>query len=412
MEINTDPQKIEEVIHRGVDAVFDVATLPEKLKSGKQLRIKMGIDPTAPDIHLGHSVGLRKLAQFQKMGHKAVLIIGDFTTLIGDPSGRTTSRPPLTPEQIRDNMKDYIKQAAKVIDIDAAEVHYNSEWFGQKPMSFLMDLAGRFTVARLIERDDFQKRLKAGIDVSMLELLYPLLQGYDSVAIRADVELGGHDQWLNLLFGRKVQRVFGQPEQDVMTVPLLIGIDGAKKMSKSVGNYIKINEEPIEMFCKIMQIGDDLVWNYFELLTDMPKEEIENNKEAVREERKHPRDVKMELAKEIVAAYNNSAAAEKAMAEFVSVKQRGKLPSEIPSLKKKLQKWEDNDWAGTEFIEEPIIDLVMATGYISSTSEARRLIEQGGVRVDDNVVSDLKEKAKIKKGSIIQIGKNKFSKID
>jgi len=280
MEINTDSQKIKEAMERGVEGVFESATLAEKMKSGRQLRIKMGIDPTAPDIHLGHSIGLRKLAQFQKMGHKAVLIIGDFTTLIGDPSGRTTSRPPLTPEQIRNNMKDYIKQAAKVIDIGTAEVHHNSEWFGNKPMSFLMDLAGRFTVARLIERDDFQRRLKGGLDVSMLELLYPLLQGYDSVAVKADVELGGHDQWLNLLFGRKVQRAFGQPEQDVITVPLLIGIDGVKKMSKSAGNYIKINEEPVQMFNKIMQIGDEMMWNYFELLTDISREDIEKTRKT------------------------------------------------------------------------------------------------------------------------------------
>jgi len=229
MEINTDSYKIKEVMERGVEGIFEGVSLQEKMQSGRQLRIKMGIDPTAPDIHLGHGVGLRKLAQFQKLGHKAVLIIGDFTTLIGDPSGRTTSRPRLTQEQIRNNTKDYIKQAAKVIDINTAEIHYNSEWFGNKSMSFLMDLAGRFTVARLIEREDFQKRLKKGFDVSILELLYPLLQGYDSVAVKADVELGGHDQWLNLLFGRKVQRAFGQPEQDIITVPLLIGIDGVKK---------------------------------------------------------------------------------------------------------------------------------------------------------------------------------------
>lgn len=398
MEINTDPQKIKEVMERGVEGVFESATLLEKMKSGRQLRIKMGIDPTAPDIHLGHSVGLRKLAQFQELGHKAVLIIGDFTTLIGDPSGRTTSRPPLTPEQIRDNMKDYIKQAAKVIDIDAAEVHYNSEWFGEKPMSFLMDLAGRFTVARLIERDDFQKRLKGGFDVSMLELLYPLLQGYDSVAIKADVELGGHDQWLNLLFGRKVQRVFGQSEQDVMTVPLLIGIDGVKKMSKSVGNYIKIDEEPVQMFDKIMQIGDELMWNYFELLTDISREEIEKNKAAVKSEQIHPRDVKKQLAKRIVEIYHDPEVAEKAMQEFVSVKQQGNLPANIPTV---------------TITEKTIniVDLVAATRAMASKSEARRLVAQNGVKIDNTVKSDIKEMIEIRPGQLIQIGKNKFFKI-
>jgi len=229
MKINTDIQKIDKLINRGVEEIIDKNNLVQKLTAGKKLRIKLGIDPTAADLHLGHAVVLRKLRQFQDLGHTAVLIIGDFTTLIGDPSGRTASRPKLTPAQIRNNMKDYIKQASKIININSAQIHYNSEWFSKQKMSFLMDLAGRFTVSRLIEREDFQKRLKGGFDVSMLELLYPLLQGYDSVAVNADVELGGRDQRLNLLFGRKVQRAYNKPEQDILTVPLLIGTDGAKK---------------------------------------------------------------------------------------------------------------------------------------------------------------------------------------
>jgi len=398
MEINTDPQKIREILERGVEEAIDKNELGKKLASGKPLRVKLGIDPTAADLHLGHSVVLRKLAQFQKMGHKAVLIIGDFTTLIGDPSGRTTSRPPLTPEQIRDNMKDYIKQASKVIDIDTAEIHYNSEWFGAKPMSFLMDLAGRFTVARLIEREDFQKRLKEGLDVSMLELLYPLLQGYDSVAINADVELGGYDQRLNLLFGRKVQRAFGLPEQEMVTVPLLIGTDGVKKMSKSVGNYIKIDEAPGVMFTKIMEIGDDLMWNYFELLTNEPSGQIENRKSRVKREEIHPRDVKMELAEKIVEIYYDRAAAESAAKEFISVKREGNLPANIPAITISGE-------------STGIIDLVVATGAAASRSDARRLISQNGVKIDGQVKNDLKEVVAVKSGMIIQVGKSKFYKI-
>jgi tyrosyl-tRNA synthetase len=398
MDINTDPEKIKELLGRAVEDVIERDGLAKKLASGKQLRVKLGIDPTAADLHLGHSVVLRKLAQFQELGHRAVLIIGDFTTLIGDPSGRTTSRPPLTPEQIRDNMKDYIRQAAKVVDIDKAEVHYNSEWFGAKPMSFLMDLAGRFTVARLIEREDFQKRLKEGLDVSMLELLYPLLQGYDSVAINADVELGGYDQRLNLLFGRKVQRAFGQVEQDVVTVPLLIGIDGAKKMSKSVGNYIKIDEDPAKMFTRIMAVPDGLMWNYFELLTDVARKQIETAKIDVEKEKRHPRDVKMDLAHRIVAMFHDKKSADLAREEFIRVAQEGQLPSDIPVVAVK-----------EKTLNVP--DLLVALGAASSKSEARRLSAQGGVKVGGQVKKDWKEMVGIKSGMVVQVGKNKFFKV-
>ncbi|MFA6376815.1 MAG: tyrosine--tRNA ligase [Candidatus Paceibacterota bacterium] len=398
MDINTDPLKIKEVLGRGVEDVIDKNNLAKKMAAGKQLRIKLGIDPTGADIHLGHSVGLRKLRQFQELGHKAVLIIGDFTTLIGDPSGRTTSRPPLTEAQIRDNMKDYIRQASKVLNMDEAEVHYNREWFGPKSMSFLMDLTGRFTVARLIEREDFQKRLKDGVDVSMLELLYPLLQGYDSVAVNADVELGGYDQRLNLLFGRKVQRAFGQAEQDVMTVPLLIGIDGEKKMSKSVGNYIKIDETPVKMFTQVMAVPDNLMWNYFELLTDVSVAEIDAKKAAVGKEAVHPRDAKMELAHRIVSIFHNPGAADVARQEFVRVAQEGNLPSDIPTIA----------------IKEKTLgvpDLLVALGAAASKGEARRLSEQGGVKIDGKVKTDWKEAIEIKSGTVVQIGKSKFFKI-
>ncbi len=398
MDINIDQKNLNEIMERGVEEVIDKESLVKKLSSGKPLRIKFGIDPTGTDIHLGHSVAMRKLAQFQKLGHTAVLIIGDFTTLIGDPSGRTTSRPALTCEQIRDNMKDYIKQASKVIDIGKAEIHYNSEWFGAKPMSFLMDLAGRFTVARLIEREDFQKRLKEGFDVSMLELLYPLLQGYDSVAVRADVELGGYDQRLNLLFGRKVQRAFNQPEQDIMTVPLLIGVDGVKKMSKSVGNYIKIGEEPNKMFTQMMAIPDGLMWNYFKMLTDVDKKEIESLRADVGKEKAHPRDVKMGLAHRIVSMFHDADTAARAQEEFVRVAQEGKLPTEIPTITIKEKTLS-------------IPDLLVALGAVSSKGAARRLAEQNGVRIDGQVKNDWKEAVAIRPGMVVQIGKSKFFKV-
>jgi len=398
MNINTDPQKIKELLSRGTQDVIDKNGLSQKLASSKCLRVKLGIDPTAADLHLGHSVVLRKLRQFQDLGHKAVLIIGDFTTLIGDPSGRATSRPKLSCEQIRNNMKDYINQAAKIIDVGRAEIHYNSEWFSQKPMSFLMDLAGRFTVARLIEREDFQKRLKGGLDVSMLELLYPLLQGYDSVAINADVELGGYDQRLNLLFGRKVLRAFDRAEQDIITTPLLIGVDGEKKMSKSENNYIKINEDPARMFIQIMAVGDNLMWSYFELLTDVPQKEIEALKLDVKKEKIHPRDAKMKLAHKIITLFHDKNAADSAQKEFIRVAQEGKLPSAIPAIKIKEKSLN-------------IPDLLLKLGATSSKSEGRRLSKQNGVKINGVIKNNWQEVVEIKPGTIIQVGKSKFFKV-
>jgi len=324
--------------------------------------------------------------------------VGDFTTLIGDPSGRATSRPSIDGAQIRDNMKNYINQAAKVIDVNGAEIRYNSEWFGKKSMLFLMDLAKRFTVARLIEREDFQKRLKEGFDVSMLELLYPLLQGYDSVAIDADVELGGYDQCLNLLFGRKVQRSFGKPEQNVLMTHLLVGIDGEKKMSKSVGNYIGLDENPAAMFAKIMKITDVSMWHYFEMLTDVALPEIEKLKKDVESKKQHPRDVKMMLAQEIVMSLCGKKDANFAREEFVRVAQKGNLPSEIPVVEVKEKSLN-------------IPDLLIALAAVKSKGEARRLCSQGGVKVDGAIKNDWQEAVKVKSGAIVQIGKSKFFKV-
>jgi len=398
MEINTNPQKIQEVLQRGVKDIVEREHLEEQMKSGKQLRIKLGIDPTAADLHLGHSVVLRKLAQFQELGHKAVLIIGDFTTRIGDPSGRTNTRKPLTEEEIKQNMKSYIDQASMVIDIKSAEIHYNGEWYEQKPMSFLMDLAGRFTVARMLDREDFQNRIKQGLDVSLLELLYPLLQGYDSVACKADVELGGYDQRLNVLFARRVQKKFNMEEQDVLTVPLLVGTDGEKKMSKSVGNYIRLTEEPKKMYAQLMTIPDSLMWNYFELLTVKPKSEIDCLKTEVADSKKHPRDVKMALAGEIVAGYRNQGAAEEAKEEFINVAQLGALPSDIPVVK-------------APYGEANILDFLVSISAAPSKSEAKRLVIQNGVRIDDVVRNEWRDVVAVKRGQVVQIGKNKFFRI-
>jgi len=398
MKINTDIQKIDKLINRGVEEIIDKNNLVQKLTAGKKLRIKLGIDPTAADLHLGHAVVLRKLRQFQDLGHTAVLIIGDFTTLIGDPSGRTASRPKLTPAQIRNNMKDYIKQASKIININSAQIHYNSEWFSKQKMSFLMDLAGRFTVSRLIEREDFQKRLKGGFDVSMLELLYPLLQGYDSVAVNADVELGGRDQRLNLLFGRKVQRAYNKPEQDILTVPLLIGTDGAKKMSKSIGNYIALEEKPLLMFKEIMEISDASIWEYFTLLTDIPEDEIANMQKQV-ENGLNPKEAKLKLAREIVSAYSSPREADAAQKEFIKIYINKSLPQEISSLHINTA--------------DPlaVADLVFMTGAVSSKSAAKRLIGQNAVKIDGAIKNNWQEKIQTKTGQIIQIGKDKFFKI-
>ncbi len=399
MKINTDIQKIDKLINRGVEEIIDKNNLVQKLTAGKKLRIKLGIDPTAADLHLGHAVVLRKLRQFQDLGHTAVLIIGDFTTLIGDPSGRTASRPKLTPAQIRNNMKDYIKQASKIININSAQIHYNSEWFSKQKMSFLMDLAGRFTVSRLIEREDFQKRLKGGFDVSMLELLYPLLQGYDSVAVNADVELGGRDQRLNLLFGRKVQRAYNKPEQDILTVPLLIGTDGAKKMSKSIGNYIALEEKPLLMFKEIMEISDASIWEYFTLLTDIPEDEIANMQKQV-ENGLNPKEAKLKLAREIVSAYSSPREADAAQKEFIKIYINKSLPQEISSLHINTA--------------DPlaVADLVFMTGAVSSKSAAKRLIGQNAVKIDGAIKNNWQEKIQTKTGQIIQIGKDKFFKIE
>jgi len=391
-------EKIDEILSRGAKEIIVKKHLEDNLRKGKKLRVKFGIDPTSPDLHLGHSVALRKLRQFQELGHKVIFLIGDFTARIGDPSGRLEARRPLTEEEVRKNMADYEKQAAKILDMKKVEVRYNNEWYGKKRINFLADLTSKFTFARIIERDDFQKRIKKDIDITLLELIYPLLQGYDSVELRADLEIGGTDQKFNLLMGRKVQKKYNQPQQDIMTVPLLLGTDGSRKMSKSFKNYIGLKEPPDQMFSKIMSIPDTLIWHYFTLLTNVSIKEIKEMEKEVYNSKLNPRDAKARLAREIVTMYHGKEAAKEAEEEFEKVFKRKEIPLKIPTfivVKKNYLP----------------LDLLFDLKLVSSKSEAKRLILQGGVKIDKKVLKDWKKLIEIKDGMIIQVGKRKFAQI-
>lgn len=394
MVISTDKNKIEEILNRGVEEVIMKEHLRKKLMSGKRLRIKFGIDPTSADLHIGHSIPLRKLKQFQDLGHQVILLIGDFTAQIGDPSGRSETRKILTEKEVRENMKDYTKQADKILDLNKVEIRYNSEWYKNKGIKSLLELSSYFTFARVIERDDFKERIKKDIDVSMLELYYPLLQGYDSVALKADVEVGGTDQKFNLLFGRKVQKKYKMAQQDIITTPLLVGTDGVIKMSKSVGNCVRFTEAPVNMFGKIMSIPDSIMWHYFKLLTDLPINEIDKIKEDIRRHNFSPRDAKARLAREIVRQYHGEKKARAAEAEFNRVFREKKLPSKMAQFRTSRRIY-------------PLLDLLYETKLAPSKSEAKRLILGKGVRVNNEIKTDWKEKIKLKNGDVIRVGKLK-----
>jgi len=399
-KLKTKAQKIEEVLTKGIDEIIDEKHLEGSLKSGKKLRVKFGIDPTGSDLHLGHSVPLRKLKQFQDLGHKVILLVGDHTATIGDPSGRSATRPPLSSKQIKANMKDYISQAGKILDMKKVEVRYNNEWYKKKGVMFLCELTSKFTIARIMERDDFKKRIKDDIDISMLEILYPLLQGYDSVELKADVEIGGRDQKFNLLMGRKVQKRYDQKKQDIVMVPLLEGTDGVQKMSKSYNNYIGLTEKPSEMYGKIMSIPDAIVWKYFKLLTDLSLKEVESIKIKLFPHGKLTRkDIKIMLAKEILKMYHGEKEAKKAEKEFNKVFKNKGLPTDIPGIKIKEK-------------ELGVLDLLMKTKQVSSKADARRLVEQGAVKIDNVIEKNWQAKIKTKSGLIIQIGKRRFVKIE
>lgn len=392
-----DERKIKDILERGVDEVIELEHLKTRLLKGDRLRVKLGIDPTAKDLHLGHTVVLRKLKQFQDMGHKAVFIIGDFTATIGDPSGRDALRPSLTREQIKENMKNYLAEAGKVIDIKKAEIRYNSEWYKNKGNDFLMDLASKFTVARLLERDDFQKRLKEERDISLLEILYPILQGYDSFEVKADVELGGTDQKFNLLMGRKVQKRYGQAEQDIITVPLIEGLDGVKKMSKSLSNYVGLSDKALDMFGKVMSLPDDLMVKYFTLLTDVSQEDVELLKKDrlnLSLAKTSPKEWKERLALELVWMYHGEKEAGKAKDEWEKVFSNKEMPSEIEEVPGDGMK---------------LVDFITEHSLAVSSSEAKRLLDQGAVSVNDEIFKEWGHV--LKAGDIIRVGPRKFLRV-
>ena len=388
-----------EVTKRGCDELLVEADWIQKLARSQAtktpLRIKLGLDPTAPDIHLGHTVVLNKLRQLQDLGHTVIFLIGDFTSMIGDPSGRNATRPPLTAEEIAINAQTYYRQASMVLDPAKTEVRYNSEWSDPLGARGMIQLAARYTVAQMLERDDFTKRYRSGVPISVHEFLYPLMQGYDSVALKSDLELGGTDQKFNLLVGRELQREYGQEPQCILTMPLLVGLDGVDKMSKSKGNYIGIGEPASEMFGKLMSISDDLMWDYFTLLSFRPMAEIDLMKQEVAAGR-NPRDCKVLLGQEIVTRFHSQAAAEKALEDF-NHRAKGGVPDEIPEV-------------GLTGAPMAIAHLLKAAGLVPSTSEANRNIDQNGVKIDGVTIAD--KQLKVEAGTyLLQVGKRKFTRV-
>jgi tyrosyl-tRNA synthetase len=388
-----------EVIKRGCDELLVEAELVDKLKSGKPLRVKAGFDPTAPDLHLGHTVLINKLRQLQELGHHIVFLIGDFTGMIGDPSGKNATRPPLTRAEVERNAGTYKSQVFKILDADKTEVVYNSAWMDKLTPADMIRLAATHTVARMLERDDFGKRYENNQPIAIHEFLYPLVQGYDSVALKADLELGGTDQKFNLLMGRELQRHYHQPQQCILTMPLLEGLDGVNKMSKSLGNTVGITESPHEIFGKLMSISDELMWRYLELLSFEPVGKIRARREAVNQGG-NPRDVKFDFAKEIVGRFHGSPAAQNAAREFISRFRQGEIPADIPVVSVR---------AGAGGIA--IANLLKEAGLTASTSEALRMIAQGGVKLDGEKVSD--KALKLAKGVqvVAQVGKRKFARV-
>jgi tyrosyl-tRNA synthetase len=395
-----------DLIKRGVFEIIPeeelVRKLEKSLKENKSLNIKLGCDPSRPDLHIGHSVVLRKLAQFQSLGHQAILIIGDFTGMIGDPSGRNVTRPALSLEESRINGQSYFEQASKIIDPQKTKILYNSEWLGKMTFEDVIKLSSKYTLARMIERDDFTKRFKAGEPISIHEFLYPLAQATDSVAIKSDVELGGTDQKFNLLVGRDIQREFGVEPQVILTMPLLIGTDGVEKMSKSYNNYIGISDPPKEIYGKTLSIPDSLIYNYYELATDIPNDELKKIKQQLDDGSVNPRDLKRQLARFLVKMYNfeNEQIAIEAEEEFDKIFIKKEVPDEIPEFK-----------IGEDISELGILDLIVKVNCAPSKGEARRLVTQGGVSIDGNKIDDIAAVINLKNESILKIGKRKFVKI-
>ncbi len=383
-----------ELIKRGAEELLVEEELVARLKAGRPLRIKAGFDPTAPDLHLGHTVLINKLRQFQELGHEVMFLIGDYTAMIGDPTGKSATRPPLTRDEVIENAQTYEHQIFKILDREKTTVLFNSSWMNAMSSAELIQLAARHTVARMLERDDFSKRYKGGQSIAIHEFLYPLIQGYDSVAMKADVELGGTDQKFNLLVGRQLQESFGQKPQNILTMPILEGLDGVQKMSKSLNNYIGINDAPDEQFGKLMSISDELMWRYFELLSFRPMSEIEGFKAEI-EGGRNPRDIKFLLGEELVDRFHGAGAGAKARENFIARFQKGAMPDEMP-----------------EFTLSPmsLANLLKEAGLVDSTSEAMRMFKQGAVKVDGERVDDPKHEA-VPGSAVYQVGKRRFARI-
>lgn len=396
-----------EVIKRGVAEIVPEAELIEKLKKAlaakRPLKVKLGLDPTAPDIHLGHTVVLQKLRQFQEMGHQVIIILGDFTARIGDPTGKSETRKQLTEEQVLANAETYREQIFKILDPAKTQMRFNSEWLAPLNFAKIIELASKYTIARMLEREDFARRYREGLPISIHEFFYPLMQGYDSVALEADIEMGGTDQKFNLLMGRTLQKEWGQEPQIALMMPILEGLDGVNKMSKSLGNYIGITESPREMYGKTMSIADNLMVRYFELVTPVSLEELRTIERGLADGTLHPRDVKMRLARELVTAYHGAEEALAAEEEFKNIFQKGELPDEIPESIIAAAELENG--------ETTPVKLLLLAGLAASTSEARRLITQGAVKLNEEKVTDFNTKVAISTGMIIRAGKRKFARV-
>lgn len=395
----TDLAQVVAEIKRGTEEILLESDLLEKLKEGRPLKIKLGADPTAPDIHLGHTVILNKLRLFQELGHEVIFLIGDFTGMVGDPTGKNSTRPPLTREQVVANAETYKQQVYKILDPAKTRIEFNSSWLDELGAAGMIRLASHQTVARMMERDDFKKRYAAGQSIAIHEFMYPLLQGWDSVALHADVELGGTDQKFNLLMGRELQKAEGQKPQAVIMMPLLEGLDGVKKMSKSSGNYIGVSDAPDDMFGKLMSISDELMWRYFELLSFRPLTEIAAFQQQVADGA-NPRDIKILLAKEIIARFHDEAAAASAEQNFINRFQKGAMPDDIPEMTLA---------AGAEGL--PLANLLKEAGLVGSTSDAMRMVKQGAVKIDGEKVEDAKQTFAAGTTAIFQVGKRKFAKV-
>jgi tyrosyl-tRNA synthetase len=388
------PEEQLGIIKRGVVEIIEEEELLKKLKEGRPLRIKAGFDPTAPDLHLGHTVLLQKLRQFQQLGHEVYFVIGDFTAMIGDPTGRSETRPPLSREEVLENAKTYEHQVFKILDPEKTNIVFNSTWLSGLGTEGIIKLAGKYTVARMLERDDFSKRFKEGIPIYIHEFIYPLLQGYDSVFLKADVELGGTDQKFNLLVGRDLQRAFGQEPQVCITLPLLVGLDGVRKMSKSYQNYVAIQEEPESMFGKIMSISDDLMWDYYTLLTDYTEEEIENFKKNL-----HPMEAKKKLAHFIVERFHGKEQADRALEFFVKTFSEREFPEDAPIVEV------------PHGLKRRAYELLFELGIESSKNSARRVVEGGGLRINGAKVEDPNQEIEIKGELRLQVGKKRFYRV-